>query len=461
MSTYRRPQASIGRAALLVAAFGALYLAPDAAAQPLTPAAARHAPGHAVRLVSQAPSPSPSAAAPRIALTGVGRGFAGNVGRPTDGRGDDGDLVAGRLPALEHAAVLTPTTQAENIVRDRRTERMWIRRLDLLNGTDGLGARGNVRLDEPMSWQAGIDAATALEYAGFDDWRLPTVHELDSLVDFGLSEPALDPHAFPHAYNSLPSSYFWSSTTSPAVAWLAFYVNVRDGHRYPWSKASLFAVRPVRLADRLVADGGSGDSRSAESEGALNTDMAIRRTGQTTGYVGDRGDTGTGNGDDGDLMPGEEHAYDWADDGTIDTPPENLARDLVTGLTWIRNPSLVDGSGGDEATRAAIGSAAMDGDRALRGDGASLMSAAAIGGNVDLSTPLDWQTAVDRCAALRYAGYTNWRLPNVRELDSLVLPGRPDAPLLMGSSGAGRPAPPTNTCRRLGRCRRSSGRARP
>ena len=33
---------------------------------------------------------------------------------------------------------------------------------------------------------------------------------------------------------------------------------------------------------------------------------------------------------------------------------------------------------------------------------------------------LDWQSAVDYCENLNYAGYDHWRLPNIQELRSIV-----------------------------------------
>lgn len=326
---------------------------------------------------------------PRIAVSGAGQGYRGVVGVPAAGNGDDGDLVRGRLPALEAALVLTPTTQAENVVLDGNTGLMWIRSLSALDGTDGVGARGNLRLDEGMYWQEALEAARALDYAGHDDWRLPTVQELDSILDFGRSEPALDPIAFPEPYARLPSPYAWTSTTSPVAAREAYYVNLRDGHRHPWGKLSAFAVRPVRRAKA------PGDGTGFQAA------VAVLRSGQTEGYVGNLGGAGSGNGDDGDLRTGEARDYAWTDDGHIDAPAENLVRDRATGLTWLRVPSLLDGLGGPAELR----------------------------GATRLSEAMDWQTAVERCRALDYAGHTDWRLPSIRELDSLVQPGRPGAPL--------------------------------
>ena len=326
---------------------------------------------------------------PRILLTGAGRGYFGTGGAISDGNFDDGDTVLGRLPAYDFEAVLTPTSHAQNIVLDENTGLMWIRSISALDDIDGAGAHGNVRLDDTLSWQSALETSRELEYAGFTDWRLPTVSELDTILDFGVSEPALNRAVFPEPYEAFPSPYFWTSTSSPKRPSNAYYVNSRDGHRHPWVKHTLFSVRPVRRAIE------PGATETGEHT------VAVLQTGQLEGYFGNTGEIGAGNGDDGDLKPGEAREYEWSDDGTIDDPKENVANDLVTGLTWIRVPTLLDGLGESDDVR----------------------------GIKDFAGAMDWPSAVERCRLLDYAGLSDWRLPNIRELDSIIQPGRLTYPL--------------------------------
>ena len=79
------------------------------------------------------------------------------------------------------------------------------------------------------TWQEALDYIDELNDnetlgLGYDDWRLPTIEELSTLVDAGRYNPAIDP-----IFSDTVASDYWSSTAfvaSPGVAW---YVNFYDG----------------------------------------------------------------------------------------------------------------------------------------------------------------------------------------------------------------------------------------
>jgi len=107
-----------------------------------------------------------------------------------------------------------------------------------------------------MTWEAALAYAEGLTLAGYDDWRLPTPKELQSIVDYSRSAPAIDTALFPGTV----SSKYWSSTTdadiyvnSPGIAW---YVNFSSGFiSYESSKRETYAVRAVRGGQpRLLGD---------------------------------------------------------------------------------------------------------------------------------------------------------------------------------------------------------------
>lgn len=64
---------------------------------------------------------------------------------------------------------------------------------------------------ESKLWQAALEYCETLsvEDSGYDDWRLPNIIELQSLVNYGTYDMAIDTSAFP---NTSVNSY-WSSTT--------------------------------------------------------------------------------------------------------------------------------------------------------------------------------------------------------------------------------------------------------
>jgi len=89
-------------------------------------------------------------------------------------------------------------------------------------------------------WGAAITACEGLTYAGHDDWRLPNVKELISIVDYGRVGPAIDP-----LFTSQSTAY-WSSTTYADGTDYAWAVDFGAGFVGFGGKGSRYYVRPVR-----------------------------------------------------------------------------------------------------------------------------------------------------------------------------------------------------------------------
>ncbi|EIL99120.1 DUF1566 domain-containing protein [Rhodanobacter thiooxydans] len=88
-----------------------------------------------------------------------------------------------------------------------------------------------------------IDDLNAKAFAGFTDWRLPTLQELFGIADHSRISPAIDTAAFP----SCKGGWYWSSTvyaSSPSdYAWLvSFYL----GSAHCDLQGSVGRVRAVR-----------------------------------------------------------------------------------------------------------------------------------------------------------------------------------------------------------------------
>lgn len=59
-----------------------------------------------------------------------------------------------------------------------------------------------------LTWADALARAENATLAGYNDWRLASIKEMQSLVDHSAEEPALNPVHSP----STPNSHFWSSS---------------------------------------------------------------------------------------------------------------------------------------------------------------------------------------------------------------------------------------------------------
>jgi hypothetical protein len=79
------------------------------------------------------------------------------------------------------------------------------------------------------TWQQALQLADAARYAGQDDWRLPNIKELSSIVELACHSPAIDLAVFP---GTIPSE-FWSSSpyaSSSDGAWYVYFYEGLDGY---------------------------------------------------------------------------------------------------------------------------------------------------------------------------------------------------------------------------------------
>ena len=98
-----------------------------------------------------------------------------------------------------------------------------------------------------MNWKAAQEACGKLKLGGHSDWRLPTIRELLTIVDYERHEPAIDTEAF-----KCESTYYWTSTpTASSPGGCAWYVNFSNGYAY-WSFHGYDNyVRAVRASQSL------------------------------------------------------------------------------------------------------------------------------------------------------------------------------------------------------------------
>jgi hypothetical protein len=90
------------------------------------------------------------------------------------------------------------------------------------------------------SWQEALQYCEGLELGGHDDWRLPNLRELASIVEYGRVDPSIDP------IFGAGSLYYWSSTTHTLDAKNAWRVYFSYGFPSFEDKLVVLSVRAVR-----------------------------------------------------------------------------------------------------------------------------------------------------------------------------------------------------------------------
>lgn len=225
-------------------------------------------------------------------------------------------------------------------VTDNLTSLMWLKDMD---------SRGNT------NWQASLADCNTLVYPAseYNDWRLPNIREIWSLIDYSQERPALPSGGdsfmdYPIALNDV----FWTSTTDAKQTTRAWVMDIRFGRLSTAIKTtdSNTYVLPVRNDTTIIG-------------------LEVPVTGLELSYAS------TG-GEDGDLQSG----VFWPDDRFTDNGDDTVT-DNLTGLMWLNDySSIPDGNSGS------------------------------------------WIQALDRCEDLVFpvSGYDDWRLPNVRELMSMI-----------------------------------------
>ena len=98
------------------------------------------------------------------------------------------------------------------------------------------------------TWTVALTEAQNHTFAGYNDWRLPNIKELTSIVDYTKASPSINP-VFPNAN----TASFWSSTLytnasiGPDYAWRVSFINGYVSGTY--RKDDNRRVRLVRTAD--------------------------------------------------------------------------------------------------------------------------------------------------------------------------------------------------------------------
>jgi hypothetical protein len=98
----------------------------------------------------------------------------------------------------------------------------------------------NRDFEPALTFAAANTYCSDLSLNGFDDWRLPTLKELQSLVDFRTGNPAIDTTVF--AGTPIADPDFWSSTHTSLDSTKTWVVGFANG----WAAPAGTAAKPTR-----------------------------------------------------------------------------------------------------------------------------------------------------------------------------------------------------------------------
>jgi hypothetical protein len=150
------------------------------------------------------------------------------------GTGQDGELQAG-------VAWPTPrfTLNGDGTVTDELTGLIWLQDANCFGEVVWISAPAEV-----ASLNSGsVTTCTSYTAGAFDDWRVPNVRELASLIDYGRYDPALPTG---HPFVSVQYDYYWTSSTDVKNTGYGWSMSFEYGTASSVFKSAYNYVWPVR-----------------------------------------------------------------------------------------------------------------------------------------------------------------------------------------------------------------------
>ncbi|MFC1795733.1 DUF1566 domain-containing protein [Pseudomonadota bacterium] len=129
------------------------------------------------------------------------------------------------------------TNHGDGTLTHKVTGRMW---KQCVEGLSGVGcASGTV---SKFTWQEALQRANVHSFAGYDDWRLPNIKELSSIIERSCYDPAINLSVFPNG----PSSSVWSGSPYADDTNDAWGVLFNGGYDVLRLRTDSYSVRLVR-----------------------------------------------------------------------------------------------------------------------------------------------------------------------------------------------------------------------
>ncbi len=287
------------------------------------------------------------------------------------GTGQDGEFQIGfQWPSPRF------TDNSDGTLTDNATGLIWLKEMNCIStlypsyDTTGTAGDGAVTWQEALNFVTGVNAGT-YNCSTFvsSNWRLPNRGELLSISNFGSDDN--DAWINSQGFDGILSIY-WSSSVDASTALKEWRVDLR------WPQ--------VNTWDKSFGLGGGLATAVIRNQDSINP---LPETGALY-----------------DVAYADNYAYSgvtWPNPRFQDNG-DGTVLDILTGLNWMKNANVMPTSNPGFDTD----STADDGR-------------------------VTWQHALDFIAALNsvsYLGYSDWRLPNINELRSLIHLGIDPGPMI-------------------------------
>jgi hypothetical protein len=264
------------------------------------------------------------------------------------------------------------TDNGDQTMRDNLTGLIWSKH------ADPSGPEACWELTK-NTWKEALDFVACLNsnnYLNQSDWRMPNRKELDSLVNHQQGDKVTWLKDQNFIFNNYQEYDYWSSSTRADHSDFAWYMNLIESDWHYDIKNYGKRVWPVRSGYGGMVD--------------------LPKSGQTIAYAP---------GDDGSLQKGR----DWSPFDRFTDNKNGTVTDTLTGLTWLRNANCRDTSGGISKED----------------------------GYLTWVEALIWSKnlASYTCGLQDGSVAGDWRLPNVKELESLISLAEHDPSLPKGPTG--------------------------
>ena len=269
----------------------------------------------------------------------------------------EGDSCYGQDATYQAGAAMSYADNGDKTVTDNNTGLTW----------------QQITSTETMTWEEAKEYCENLELGGYDDWRMPTPKELYSLSNFEEGWPYIDTDVFSLVQDELTKDeQYWSS-----VLYVGEATEQGQGVTPPGQGSDTGTLPPLPAGTDSI-DGGTLPPPPMGEEGATSTDDSEGyaqkafgvnyATGHIKAYIANA--SGPVGGKYVRAVRGDNYCVNnFVDNG------DKTITDKTTGLMWAQD---------------------------------------------DASSTMDWEVALSYAESSTLAGHTDWRLPNVKELQAIV-----------------------------------------